>query len=526
MPGSRTTGPRRPRSNRWLPWQQLGLRSRVTATFALGALALSAVMAGLTYFAARQFILHERETAILRQAYVNASFARSSLLGSQTDVTQLLASLDTVPGSLSVLEQHGQWHATSLSVGEEAIPARLRSLVVHGTPATQHFELAGSPQVVVGIPLPAVDAAYFEVFSLDELKRTLQILALALGGAALITTVAGAVIGRWASSRALRPLGVVSKAAETIAGGKLDTRLPEGEDPDLSALSESFNRMADTVVARISREVRFTSDVSHELRSPLTTLATSMGVLEAHKEELPARGRRALDLLTTEVRRFQQMVDDLLEISRADTGSAELLLDEVNAAELARQLALTSGATGARVDIDPSVRDTILVLDKRRIERVVANLVANAQQYAGGVTRLAVEGAPGAVRLVVTDRGPGVPPEERDRIFERFYRGNAARRRGATDGTGLGLSLVAEHVRLHGGRVWVEVSHDGENRFVVELPTANPEDLATDEIDAAETEVLGDATGDASVEDYSPESAIGATAVAPKDERAASRAHR
>jgi signal transduction histidine kinase len=86
------------------------------------------------------------------------------------------------------------------------------------------------------------------------------------------------------------------------------------------------------------------------------------------------------------------------------------------------------------------------------------------------VTRLSAEPVTGAVRLVVVDHGPGVPEEEREKIFERFYRGNAARRRGATDGTGLGLSLVAEHVRLHGGRVWVESGPGGENRFVVELP--------------------------------------------------------
>ncbi len=113
-----------------------------------------------------------------------------------------------------------------------------------------------------------------------------------------------------------------------------------------------------------------------------------------------------------------------------------------------------------------------LWVDKRRIERVVTNLVHNAEQYAGGVTRLAVEpGAGGAVRFVVADRGPGVAPGERVRIFERFYRGQAAGQRGVTDGTGLGLSLVAEHVRLHGGKVWVEPGPDGENRFVVELPT-------------------------------------------------------
>ena len=466
-------------SRRWRPWTALGLRSRVTVTFALGALALSATMAALTYFTARQFILHERETAILRQAYVNASLARSSLLRSHsTNITQLLDSLDTLPGSLSVLEQRGSWYATSLSVGEYSIPAPLRSMVLDGTPASQHFVLNGSVQMVVGIPLPAVGSAYFEVFSLAELTRTLQILALALGGAALFTTVAGAVTGRWASSRALRPLGEVSRAAETIAGGSLKTRLVAADDPDLSALAASFNRMADALLERIDREVRFTSDVSHELRSPLTTLATSLGVLEAHHDELPPRSRQAMDLVTAEIRRFHRMVDDLLEISRMDTGSAELLLDEVEVAELARQAAQAAGAALVTVDVDPAVVGLRLPLDKRRIERIVANLVANANQYAGGVTRVAVESAPGAVRLVVADHGPGVPNEERERIFERFYRGHAAGHRGSTDGTGLGLSLVAEHVRLHGGRVWVEDGPEGENRFVVELPVHDhPESL-------------------------------------------------
>ncbi|MGH9028777.1 MAG: HAMP domain-containing sensor histidine kinase [Acidimicrobiales bacterium] len=465
----------------WRPWRRLGLRARVTVTFALGALVLSATMAGLTYFTARQFILHEREQAILRQAYVNASFARSQLLAPQTDFTQLLDDLDTVPGSLSVIEQRGVWHATSFSVGEEAIPAAMRRLVLSGTPATQHFELDGAPQMVVGIPLPGVGAAYFEVFSFAELSRTLEILALALMGAALVTTLAGAITGRWASSRALRPLREVSAAAETIAGGRLETRLSGADDTDLSALSRSFNRMADALLERIDREVRFTSDVSHELRSPLTTLSTSLGVLETHREELPPRSRSALDLLTAEIRRFQRMVDDLLEMSRIETGAAELILDDVDVEELTRQVAQAAGAGDVRVDVDPAVVGQHVMLDKRRIERVVANLVANATQYAGGVTRFAVERVPGAVRIVVEDKGPGVPQAERDRIFERFYRGWAASRRGVTDGTGLGLSLVAQHVRLHGGRVWVEDGPDGENRFVVELPLAfHPDAPETD----------------------------------------------
>ncbi|HEY5026653.1 MAG TPA: HAMP domain-containing sensor histidine kinase [Acidimicrobiales bacterium] len=454
------------------PWSNLGLRARVTVTFGLGALALSASMAGITYFTARQFILRERETAILRQAYVNASLARSSLRSVDPNIFQLLASLDTVPGSRSVLELKGQWYATSISVGENAIPLPMRTLVLSGTPATQHFVLGNTPQLAVGLPIPSVSASYFEVFSLDDLSRTLRILALALAGAALLTTAAGAVIGRWASGRALRPLAQVSRAAETVAGGSLDTRLLAEGDAELSALASSFNRMTDALQERIDHEVRFTADVSHELRSPLTTLATSLGVLESHRDELPPRSRHALDLLSAELHRFQRMVDDLLEISRVDTGSAELSLDEVEVGELARQAAVAGGVGDVPVDVDASVSGLRLWVDKRRIERVMRNLVDNAQQYAGGVTRVAVEpGAGHGVRFVVADRGPGVAPGERDRIFERFYRGQAAGQRGVTSGTGLGLSLVAEHVRLHGGRVWAESGTDGENRFVIELPT-------------------------------------------------------
>jgi len=468
------------------PWGRLGLRSRVTVTFGLGALALSATMAGLTYFTARQFILNERQTAILRQAYVNASLARTSLRSADLNVTQLLDSLDTLPGSLSVLERGGEWYATSISVGENAIPLRLRTMVLSGAPATQHFVLGGTPEMVVGLPIPSVNAAYFEVFSLDELARTLRILALALAGAALVTTIAGAVIGRWASGRTLRPLAQVSRAAETIAGGRLGTRLVAVGDPDLSALASSFNHMTDALQERIEHEVRFTSDVSHELRSPLTTLVTALGVLESHRDEIPERSRHALDLLTAELRRFRRLVDDLLEISRVDTGSAELSLEEVEVGELARHAAAAGGAGDVPVEVDPAVLGVRLLVDKRRIERVVTNLVANAAQYAGGATRVAVEPAPGAVRLVVADRGPGVLLAERERIFERFYRGHSAGQRGATEGSGLGLSLVAEHVRLHGGRVWVESDTEGENRFVVELPVSG-DGRAGDDDAAGET---------------------------------------
>ncbi len=477
---------------------ELGLRARVTATFAIGALALSTLMAGITYFAARQSFLNERQTADQRQAFANASLIQNSLRSPGTQVNQLIESVDTLPGSRSVLHSRGQWYATSISVSESAVPERERTLVLSGTPASQVFELSGTPELVIGVPLPAVHATYFEVFSLAELDGTLRTLAFALGAAALVTTLAGAALGRWATGRALRPLSDVTDAAVAIADGDLDTRVEAGDDVDLQELASAFNRMTANLQDRIEREARFTSDVSHELRSPLTTLSATVGVLEAHRAELDPRAQSALDLLDGDLQRFTRMVDDLLEISRFDAGSAELSLDEVDPGELVRRAVTASAvmrSNGHRpselpVQVEPGVEGVRLRVDKRRFERVMANLVDNAALYAGGATRVIVErypaetddtGPPPTIRVIIEDHGPGIPPQERLHLFERFYRGSRSGQRESSEGTGLGLSLVAEHVRLHGGSVWIEDAPQGGSRFVVELPLS-PDDTVGSQV--------------------------------------------
>jgi len=454
---------------------RLGLRARVTAAFGLGALVLSASMAIITYAAARQSTLANQSAAVVRQAYVNAALVRSTLRSPGADIVGLLGSLDTVPGSNSVLYDRGRWYATSLGVGQDAIPPAMQDLVVaHGAPARQYHQLGGAPLLEVGVPVPEVGAAYFEVFSLQDLQRTLRILALSLAGAALATTLGGAALGRWASGRALRPLGEAAEAAAAIAGGRLDTRLETAAGADLATLASSFNQMADNLQARIEREARFTSDVSHELRSPLTTLATSLGIIQSRRQDLPERSRQALDLLAAEMSRFQRMVTDLLEISRFDAGAAELSLDEVPLDEVVRQAVRVTGAPDVPVEIGPEAATLVVRVDKRRIERIVTNLIDNASTYAGGATRVGVETQDGQVRLVVEDAGPGVPVEDRIRVFERFSRGSTSGRRGGGEGTGLGLALVSEHAQLHGGRAWVEDCPGGGARFVVELPASGP----------------------------------------------------
>jgi signal transduction histidine kinase len=303
-------------------------------------------------------------------------------------------------------------------------------------------------------------------------QRTLRSLGLALLAASIVTTLAGAVLGATSSRRVLRPLTHLGEAAQAIAGGRLDTRVARPDDVDLAALIDSFNDMAGALQERIERDTRFASDVSHELRSPLTTLAASVEVLKSRRDELPERAQTALDLLDADIGRFNQLVADLLEISRFDAGAATLELEDVRISELVLN-AVGSHSASVPVSVSPNAAGAVVDVDKRRLMRVIANLLENAARYGGGATGVEVHVEGDVVQIVIEDNGDGVPVEERERIFERFARATtAAGSRGSGEGTGLGLALVREHVQLHGGRVWVDDRLDGEPgaRFVVELP--------------------------------------------------------
>ena len=156
------------------------------------------------------------------------------------------------------------------------------------------------------------------------------------------------LLGVFAARRAVRPVADAAQAAKAIAGGHLGTRLPPTDDPDLGVLASSFNDMASALQLRIERDARFASDVSHELRSPLMTLSASVEVMEARRHELPERAQAALDLLTSDVSRFQGLVEDLLEISRFDAGAIRLHLEDLQVAQFVRNAVAVSAAPRRR----------------------------------------------------------------------------------------------------------------------------------------------------------------------------------
>ncbi len=459
--------------------RRIGLRTRLTLTYGLGAALLAAVMSITTFGLTRENLMTQREESAEARAIANAARIASQLPNGAEPVAveKVLNGLPTPEGAQPVLHYQGQWYATNtIDFGERAIPTSLKDLVDGGQPARMRATYLDDPYLVTGVPIPSLAAEYYEGVSLADLQRTLDGLAISLLGASALTTLAGGLVGFWASRRVFAPLLDVGQAAEAIAGGRLDTRLPVGGDPDLDLIAQPFNEMAQALEDRIERDARFASEVSHELRSPLMTLAATVEVLENSSDEMPDRARTALVLLSADVDRLQQLVEDLLEISRFDVGAIKLHLEEVLVAEMVIQAVSVLGGGGVPVRYDPDVGDVVVRVDKRRFGRVIANLLDNAERYAGGATAITLELVEDKVQIAVEDRGNGVPEDERDIIFDRFSRGSEGGNRAADSGVGLGLALIDEHVRLHGGRVWVEDRRDGESgaRFVVELPVVEP----------------------------------------------------
>ena len=458
---------------------RLGLRTRVLLMFSLGSLMLAVFLAAAAYSFTRNSLVNQRDRTAVITAVRNASLVTQELAGGPAGAQAAVSALADQGVDDVVILLRDVWTAGSSGFDESDIPAALvERTTTDATAARMTTVVNDAPAIVVGIPLVDQEATYFEAVSLSDVDETLDSVSLSLVFGALITSMFGVVLGWFAASRAVRPLADAAQAAQLIAGGRLDTRLVVSDDHDMRMLATSFNDMASALQARVERDARFASDVSHELRSPLMTLAASVEVMQARRDEMPERAQTALDLLVSDVSRFQGLVEDLLEISRFDAGAIRLHREDLLVAEFVRQAIAVSIMPTTPVIVSDRGERMVMQGDRRRLARVVANLIDNARLHGGGepmvfLSEAENEGEPiGHVWLAIEDHGPGVPLEERDLVFERFARGGVAGRRSSSDGAGLGLALVDEHIRMHGGRVWVEDRRDGEPgaRFVLELP--------------------------------------------------------
>jgi HAMP domain-containing protein len=363
--------------NRRLPRPaRLGLRARVTAAFALGSLLVTSVFALVTGSVVNRYLIERREAAGVREAASSARLVDDALRRDSERLADLVTGLagESESTVLSSARTAG-WLASGQVASAADVPADFLARVDGGAAVRQRLEVRGVPVLAVGLPLSAQDAEYVETSELRELDTTLRFISTMLLVGTGMSALLGGLAGQWLSRRALRPLTSLTDAAARFASGDLDARLPASSDPQLGPVTAAFNDTAESLKRRAVRDVRFAGDVSHELRSPITTMVNALAVLQRRRDQLPDGTRQAVDLLDTDLTRFRRMVDDLLEISRVDAGRAHLVRGPVDLAELVRAALAPRGAGGLVVVDEPP---PWVEADRRRMERVVPTRLPGA----------------------------------------------------------------------------------------------------------------------------------------------------
>jgi len=296
---------------------------------------------------------------------------------------------------------------------------------------------------------------------------------LAAGGL-LLATITGLAFA--ASRRVLGPVGRLAEAARRMSGGDLSVRIePEGRD-ELARLVTSFNEMASDLghkvgeLQRMEAQARqFAGDVSHELRTPLTAMTAVADILHEHPD-LTGDAAAAARLVRQEILHLNRLVEDLIEISRFDAGTAQLVTDDTDVATAVSGCLRARAWTGVSTDVPAGL---IARLDRRRFDIIIANLVGNALRHGGPpviMTARAEPHASGEGRLIleVRDHGPGLAETAIPHVFDRFYKADTARAR--SEGSGLGLAIASENAQLHGGHIEAGNHPDGGAVFTVSLP--------------------------------------------------------
>jgi heavy metal sensor kinase len=462
------------------------VRTRLTLWY-VSALALILVAFGVAVYVMLSRALHRRVDDALRSTIEISitSLTHDTQEGQsrQSAAQSTTAELSHPQQAMMIFDERGQLLAEHPY--EEDLHIRLPDLsaipadevylytVAEEDDADDHHRLA-----VRRVRIPPADTPYIILVSHpleaieDELESLREILYFATPAALFLAGLGGWFLAR----QGLAPVAAMARSARRIGAGSLDRQLPVANPRDeLGELAITFNELLARLNAAFAQQRRFMADASHELRTPLSVMSTAAGVTlkKEHRDE--EEYREALQMMAEQTRRLSRIVHDMFVLARADAGSYPLqkrplylndLLDEV-----ARSGDLLASGKGITVEVT-NLPEAAYHGDEDLLRQMILNLLDNAIKFtpAGGVVRLNLTRQGEEYRLSVSDNGPGVPPESRAHIFERFYRADKARSRAEDGGAGLGLAIARWIAQAHDGDLALADSGQNGTTFTARLP--------------------------------------------------------
>lgn len=479
------------------------LRLRLLMVFSLVALTAAVSASGIAYWLNREAVLTRVQDAALgdfRQEMQN----RAAALPADPTAEELQRTAELMagssPGYSVLLVQVGKDNrqvfgaAGPDSFGLANVPKSLQNAVNDRQKTTaandseyhvywQRTKPHGNPYLIGGTRIVGGGLTGYMSKSLAQERDDLNALGWSLTIATGLALLGSALLAQAAARTVLKPVQRLGDAARRLGEGELDHRLDVSGTDELADLSHTFNKTAEALEKKVAdmsaREEssrRFVADMSHELRTPLTALTAVAEVLEEEVDDLDPMIAPAVALVVSETRRLNDLVENLMEVTRFDAGTARLVLDDVNVADQVTAC-IDARAWLDAVELDAE-RGIVVRLDPRRLDVILANLIGNALKHGGSPVRVSVTVEEWLV-IAVQDNGPGIPEEVLPHVFDRFYKASASRPK--SDGSGLGLSIAMENAHIHGGDITAANVAGGGALFTLRLPVDVGKVIAGDE---------------------------------------------
>ncbi|MBB4933875.1 two-component system sensor histidine kinase MtrB [Lipingzhangella halophila] len=483
-------------------WRR-SLQLRVVSTTLVISAVVTAVLGFFLIQQVQSGLLDAKESAALSDHKAGLSYAKNVMQNG--DAAEQDAQLEQVTQDLSarsgttglyevVIIPSADGVAGWATVDQESVPDRLREEVSSAELESQYLTYteivrgdSTEPALAVGAQLTNAFELYY-LFPLEHEQQMLTLVQNTMVFAAAALIISFAVIAYLVTRQVVSPVRLAAGSAEKLASGDLSERMKVRGEDDLARLAMSFNDMAGNLQEKIHEleelskvQRQFVSDVSHELRTPLSTIRMAGDLLYEDREDLDPSMSRSVELLQGQLERFEELLGDLLEISRHDAGAATLTIESVDirdsvlkAVSDAEQIAERRGIKVVlRLPAEPCTAE----FDQRRINRILRNLIVNAIEHSEGKDVIVTAaGDRDAVAVAVRDFGVGLKDGEEHLCFDRFWRADPARAR-TTGGTGLGLSIAKEDALLHGGWLQAWGAPGKGSQFRLSLPRENGKEL-------------------------------------------------